>query len=74
MDLKKWKSVLVPRDVYEKLKIISKVEGRTISGQLRIIFENWINNNLSDADLAYVNQEILRNKPETVKTETSLSD
>jgi predicted DNA-binding protein len=74
MDLKKWKSVLVPRDVYEKLKIISKVEGRTISGQLRIIFENWINNNLSDADLAYVNQEILRNKPETVKTEASLSD
>ena len=74
MDLNKWKSVLVPRDVYERLKIISKVEGRTISGQLRIIFESWISENLNSDDVEYIDIEILRNKPETVKAQSSLSD
>ena len=33
MNLNKWKSVLLPREIYEEIKIIAKVEGRTISGQ-----------------------------------------
>lgn len=74
MDLNKWKSVLVPRDVYERLKIISKVEGRTISGQLRIIFESWISENLNSDDVEYIDIEVLRNKPETVKAQSVLSD
>jgi len=41
MDTNKWKSILVPRDVYEEIRKISHDEGRTISGQLRLIFEQW---------------------------------
>jgi|TARA_R100000482_G_C4983055_1_gene84151 predicted DNA-binding protein len=44
MDTKRWKSVLVPREVYEQIKKLSSKEGRTISGQLRIIFEEYQKN------------------------------
>ena len=30
MDTTKWKSVLLPRDVYEELVVIARVEGRTL--------------------------------------------
>ena len=39
MDTEKWKSVIVPKEVYDEIKVISHVEGRTISGQLRWMFE-----------------------------------
>lgn len=39
MDITKWKSVLVPIEVYEQIKKLAKAEGRTISGQLRIMWE-----------------------------------
>lgn len=39
MDTSRWKSVLVPREVYEEIKELSKNEGRTIGGQLRLVFE-----------------------------------
>jgi len=39
MDTDKWKSVIVPIEVYDELKVMSHVEGRTISGQLRWMFE-----------------------------------
>lgn len=42
MDTKRWKSVLVPREVYEEIKNLAQNEGRTISGQLRLIFETYI--------------------------------
>lgn len=41
MDTDKWKSVLVPIEVYKEIKALAQAEGRTISGQLRIIFENY---------------------------------
>ena len=41
MDTDKWKSVLVPIEVYKEIKALSQTEGRTISGQLRIIFEAY---------------------------------
>ena len=41
MDTSKWKSVLVPRYEYEELKLLSKSEGRTMSGQLRLMFKEW---------------------------------
>ena len=41
MDTNKWKRVLVPKDVYLKIKEISKLEGRTIGGQLRHIFSHY---------------------------------
>ena len=39
MDTEKWKSVLVPIEIYQEIKTIAKAEGRTISGQLRLMFE-----------------------------------
>ena len=39
MDTEKWKSVLVPIEIYREIKKISKAEVRTISGQLRLMFE-----------------------------------
>jgi len=39
MDTTRWKSVLVPREVYEEIKELSKEEGRTIGGQLRVVFD-----------------------------------
>lgn len=41
MDTTKWKSILVPRDTYEEVVEVAKMEGRTISGQLRIVFSQW---------------------------------
>lgn len=41
MDTDKWKSVLVPIEVYREIKNLAQEEGRTISGQLRIIFETY---------------------------------
>lgn len=41
MDTEKWKSILVHRELYLQIKQIAKLEGRTISGQLRVIFEDW---------------------------------
>ena len=39
MDTTKWKSVLVPIEVYEQIRKITRQEGRTISGQLRIMWD-----------------------------------
>jgi len=41
MDTNRWKSILVPRQTYEEIVQIAHQEGRTISGQLRLIFEDW---------------------------------
>jgi hypothetical protein len=41
MDTTKWKSILVPVKTYTEIKQIAHEEGRTISGQLRLIFEDW---------------------------------
>jgi hypothetical protein len=41
MDTERWKSILVPRDVYEEIKATAKKEGRTIGGQLRLAFEQY---------------------------------
>jgi len=39
MDTNRWKSILVPRGTYEEIKAMSKVQGRTIGGQLRLVFD-----------------------------------
>ena len=49
MDTTRWKSILVPRDMYEEVKFMAKDEGRTISGQLRMIFEHHKDRKRSDA-------------------------
>lgn len=54
MDTTKWKSILVPREVYEEIVVIAHVENRTISGQLRYIFECWKLDHLSVNDQEYI--------------------
>ncbi len=44
MDTTKWKSVLVPIEVYKEIKLDSAVNGRTISGQLRVMFDVYTQN------------------------------
>lgn len=39
MDTSRWKSILVPREVYLEIKEMSKAEGRTMGGQLRVVFD-----------------------------------
>lgn len=58
MDTTKWKSVLLPRDVYEELVVIARVEGRTISGQLRYIHEGWKQEHLSNRDQEYIAEQV----------------
>jgi hypothetical protein len=41
VDTEKWKSILVHRSMYLEIVDIAKREGRTISGQLRVIFDEW---------------------------------
>ena len=65
MDTTKWKSVLTPRDLYEELVVIARVEGRTISGQLRYIFEGWKQENLSKNDQNYIAEQVESFKKES---------
>ena len=39
MDVDKWKSIVVPIDIYKGIKQISDIENRSISGQLRVMFD-----------------------------------
>lgn len=38
VDTTKWKSVLVPVDVYQEIRRMAHAEGRTLSGQLKQIY------------------------------------
>ena len=65
MDTTKWKSVLTPRDLYEELVVIARVEGRTISGQLRYIFEGGKQEHLSKNDQNYIAEQVESFKKES---------
>ena len=39
MDTTMWKSVLVPAEVYKELKSLSREQGRTMGGQLKIMYQ-----------------------------------
>jgi len=41
MDLTRWKSILVPREVYLEIKEMAAQQGRTISGQLRVMHDSY---------------------------------
>ena len=74
MDTTKWKSVLLPKDVYQEIVVISHVEGRTISGQLRIVYESWKAANLSDKDVKYIENEVKQFKARTEPPEQNTDD
>ena len=77
MDTNKWKSVLLPKEIYEEVVVISDIEGRTISGQLRVVFESWKNDHLSDRDRRFIKDRLAKyrekNKPEIVEEDTVFS-
>jgi hypothetical protein len=58
VDTTKWKSILATRKVYSELAALARLEGRTISGQLRLIFESWKQVNLSKRDLQLLQSEV----------------
>lgn len=62
MDTNKWKSVLMARWMYEEIVAIAHIEGRTISGQLRFMFEEWKGRNLSKSDMLVVKAKIVENR------------
>ncbi len=39
MDTTKWKSVLVPIEMYKELKALSREQGRTMGWQLKIMYQ-----------------------------------
>ena len=61
MDTTKWKSVLVPVEVYKELKTLSREQGRTMGGQLKIMYQVYE---------AYQKKELLKQK----ETVTRLKD
>jgi hypothetical protein len=54
MDTTRWKSILVPREVYDEIRAISAIENRSIGGQLRTNFESWKDENLTEDKKYYV--------------------
>ena len=71
MDTEKWKSVLLPRDVYEELAVIAKLSGRTLSGQLRIACEHWKQEVLTESDRKVVTDQLTFFKSEVAVPLTS---
>ena len=67
MDTSKWKSVLVPRDTYDEIVAVAFIEGRTISGQLRMMFHYWKREHLTKNDLKVLADVIDKNKSEQEK-------
>jgi hypothetical protein len=67
MDTSKWKSVLVPRDTYDEIVAVAFIEGRTISGQLRMMFDYWKRQHLTKNDLKVLSDVIEKNKWEQEK-------
>ena len=57
MDTTKWRQVLVPIDVYHRLVTMAHIEERTISGQVRVIFNQWVDENLSKQDKKFLEEE-----------------
>ncbi len=53
MDTTKWKSVLVPIEVYKEIKRDSAANGRTISGQLRVMFDVYTQNRDTVVDTSH---------------------
>jgi len=58
MDTTKWKSVLVTRPMYEEISAVARIEARSISGQLRLIWEAWKRENLTKKDQKFLDQEV----------------
>ena len=50
MDTEKYKSVAVPRDVYQDIKILAKHEDRPISKQLVKILREWEQDRIREAE------------------------
>jgi len=62
MDTKRWKSIIVPRDVYDEVVAVAYIEGRTIGGQLRMTFDYWKRQNLTKNDLNVLADTVKKNR------------
>jgi|TARA_R110000824_G_scaffold161459_1_gene336671 hypothetical protein len=50
MDTTKWKSILVPIDIYWRIREIAELEHRPIGSQLRVIFSDWMEHRHAEAN------------------------
>ena len=62
MDPTKWKSILVPRWMYEEIVAISHIEGRTISGQLRFFYDDWKRRSLTKEDMVVIRAQVVSDR------------
>lgn len=52
----------MPRWMHEEIVAIAHIEGRTISGQFRFMYEEWKGRNLSKSDMLVVKAKIVENR------------
>ena len=74
MNTKKWAAIMVPRDTYEELVAVAFIEGRTIGGQLRMMFEFWKQKNLTQNDLNVLAAQIKKNEAERIRLKKEALD
>jgi hypothetical protein len=58
--------------MYEEVVAISHVEGRTISGMLRFMFEEWKGRNLSKTDMRVIKAKIVENREAVARTRAAM--
>lgn len=69
MNRDKWRSIIAPKSIYEELVAIAHIEGRTISGMLRYVFEEWKTKNLTKTDMRVLHAKIVENREQEARDE-----
>jgi len=62
VDTSKWKSVLIPRAIYEEVVAVAHIEGRTISGQLRFFYDDWRRRSLTKEDMTVIRAQVVADR------------
>lgn len=62
VDTSKWKSVLIPRTMYEEVVAVAHIEGRTISGQLRFFYDDWKRRSLTKEDMVVIRAQVVSDR------------
>ena len=58
MDTTKWKSTLLPRDVYEELVVVPASKAARSADNCATSIEQWKMQNLSNRDQEYISEQV----------------